>query len=647
MANQAFYNESGVIPTPAYPNANQEQNATVSAQNLVYQPNLALVQNMGQPIATLGHNFTLTATINPNLAGFSYSSAPIKVQDNSTPGVMPSTLPTHSSIYFIPTDHPIPEFLHQLTKMLSDNENSSMISWIDKRIVVHDPPGLTTKVFHKYFRHSNYASFQRQLNYFGFRKVTGKKGKMHPCSYVHDHVTSDLRSLLAIKRKNTKKSASKINSSSNVNAEATSTPSSNANAKFPAIKVTQADVSMASEGKNTSRPLHSIVSSSTNLSSTDPLRQPPVGVDAISNTSKSTITPIGTTQLALKRNSNGSLKLTLPQRNSVAIKSDSPTSILSHVGSQNEKHPLSGTTTGNGVENPLKRQRLVHNKTDLQPSLHGKKQSNTNFGDLIMDPKTYASLQVAQPVFPELMRPSLLESRKNRIDQALQGQRVDTNDASKVPVIPYSDSLHVQDTAPQQEKLPAYESSLSMPTLPLPTLSLDQSHFEFMDLEKDLRSLGNYFQFYEDANQKKNIDNQASVFTPREVFSCPSGQNINPHQNITEQVTHQEQAFPQDLSNLGTTLQHGPTENTSDARDFMNNTNHTSSTSFSQLQSDDGNLYNLDDLDGFSFSFSKEKSFDTSLMKNVFGGDELKPGIPTTIKHDTNSRNSLVQVGRH
>lgn len=95
--------------------------------------------------------------------------------------------------------HPIAEFLYQLTKMLTD-DNSEIIEWADGRIKVHYPERLEGEVLHKYFRHSKFASFQRQLNYFGFRKIAGK-GKMSPCSYVNEAATSDIRSLLLIKRK--------------------------------------------------------------------------------------------------------------------------------------------------------------------------------------------------------------------------------------------------------------------------------------------------------------------------------------------------------------------------------------------------------------------------------------------------------------
>lgn len=95
--------------------------------------------------------------------------------------------------------HPIAEFLYQLTKMLQD-DNDEIIEWSQGRIKVHYPGRLEGEVLHKYFRHSKFASFQRQLNYFGFRKIAGK-GKMAPCSYVNEACTSDIRSLLQIKRK--------------------------------------------------------------------------------------------------------------------------------------------------------------------------------------------------------------------------------------------------------------------------------------------------------------------------------------------------------------------------------------------------------------------------------------------------------------
>jgi hypothetical protein len=83
--------------------------------------------------------------------------------------------------------------------MLTD-DNNEIIEWVDGRIKVHYPERLEHEVLHKYFRHSKFASFQRQLNYFGFRKIAGK-GKMSPCSYVNEAATSDIRSLLLIKRK--------------------------------------------------------------------------------------------------------------------------------------------------------------------------------------------------------------------------------------------------------------------------------------------------------------------------------------------------------------------------------------------------------------------------------------------------------------
>jgi hypothetical protein len=94
---------------------------------------------------------------------------------------------------------PVAEFLYQLIKMLED-DNKEIIEWSEGRIKVHHPERLEAEILSRYFRHSKFASFQRQLNYFGFRKIAGK-GKMSPCSYVNDSASHDIRSLLNIKRK--------------------------------------------------------------------------------------------------------------------------------------------------------------------------------------------------------------------------------------------------------------------------------------------------------------------------------------------------------------------------------------------------------------------------------------------------------------
>lgn len=96
-----------------------------------------------------------------------------------------------------PNNNTVPEFLYQLTKMLTGGHND-IIEWSNGRIEVHNPHKLESLVLQKYFRHSKFASFQRQLNYFGFRKLAGK-GKMAPCSYVNDAATNDIGSLLLIK----------------------------------------------------------------------------------------------------------------------------------------------------------------------------------------------------------------------------------------------------------------------------------------------------------------------------------------------------------------------------------------------------------------------------------------------------------------
>ncbi|KAF0716918.1 Aste57867_2586 [Aphanomyces stellatus] len=66
----------------------------------------------------------------------------------------------------------VPPFLASLRAIL-DAANSSTIGWCfgGKAFAIYDSDALEATVLPTYFRHRKVASFQRQLNYFGFRKV--------------------------------------------------------------------------------------------------------------------------------------------------------------------------------------------------------------------------------------------------------------------------------------------------------------------------------------------------------------------------------------------------------------------------------------------------------------------------------------------
>lgn len=151
----------------------------------------------GEPITQkpISANNTDTMMMMPASSTESQQHSSRLIMSHATLPILPSSGLAVSST---PNNHnTVPEFLYQLTKMLTGGHND-IIEWSNGRIEVHNPYKLESIVLQKYFRHSKFASFQRQLNYFGFRKLAGK-GKMAPCSYVNEAATQDIGSLLQIK----------------------------------------------------------------------------------------------------------------------------------------------------------------------------------------------------------------------------------------------------------------------------------------------------------------------------------------------------------------------------------------------------------------------------------------------------------------
>lgn len=165
--------------------------------------NETTVNNMNTDSVSVSTNSTINGLTKGLHFNYSLMNNCTTGVNNKFPNVISPPVMSSASVTEIETsiaaNNSVPEFLYQLTKMLTD-DHRDIIEWSNGKIEVHNPHKLESDILNKYFRHSKYASFQRQLNYFGFRKLAGK-GKMAPCSYVNENATHDLRSLLRMKRK--------------------------------------------------------------------------------------------------------------------------------------------------------------------------------------------------------------------------------------------------------------------------------------------------------------------------------------------------------------------------------------------------------------------------------------------------------------
>lgn len=69
---------------------------------------------------------------------------------------------------------PFPEKLHRMLRELEENGETEVVSFFPhgRAFAVHNPTRFVSEVMPKYFRQSRLSSFQRQLNLYGFTRIT-------------------------------------------------------------------------------------------------------------------------------------------------------------------------------------------------------------------------------------------------------------------------------------------------------------------------------------------------------------------------------------------------------------------------------------------------------------------------------------------
>lgn len=98
----------------------------------------------------------------------------------------------------------VPKFLRCLYEILQE-EDPMIIAWSHRGTAfqVKQPTLLAAKILPNYFKHRNVSSFQRQLNYFGFKKWT--KTQTDICTFSHPcFVRDNKEKMRSIKRKERK-----------------------------------------------------------------------------------------------------------------------------------------------------------------------------------------------------------------------------------------------------------------------------------------------------------------------------------------------------------------------------------------------------------------------------------------------------------
>lgn len=100
---------------------------------------------------------------------------------------------------------PFPEKLYEMLEIANELGFSDTVAWCPhgRAFIVHKPKQFASNTMRTYFKHTKFTSFQRQLNLYGFRRITkGRdsgayyhefflRGRPDLCKYVSGNIIWD------------------------------------------------------------------------------------------------------------------------------------------------------------------------------------------------------------------------------------------------------------------------------------------------------------------------------------------------------------------------------------------------------------------------------------------------------------------------